>query len=699
MEFLHHRHHTDPKAPGTVPEKISSKHREKDKRKVAKAQDEISTFFKPTKIPLREIDPNSRGRASSIFTAHEDSIYGKQVTADDYQHKHRHSRLAEPRKGQTLSFGQGTPSERLSARREILPRINHAARSSHSPSRISRKAETYITWSEGQLSHGAATAPRPLQITNQHSSTPESIRRSLRNTGVYRDTGIRAHPKTQISKARSPSEETLDQRHGLNVDEKIRRRLPLTEGSGTTTSSMLSVTRSSKENTASLPRHKYQETRNPQEETYADLGRYAEENHVIESGVTLKDRKANSAMNGKKRIIIEHFDSELGWHQRPSSRAQIERDLAEVMEETRRAANSTPITREQLAKLARVKRPATTLRAARLIGEESVKRNSPLIVAPEEVGLSVAVPGEKQSQRTLGETPPTQALPGASNADESRSTSRKAHGEELQTFRPKSTQQVDERDSAIQFAENKVAEECSIPPSVKPRSDSSIQASKTEITGEAYGRFDNNSYLGLPIRGGWNQRVPTLSIQPVGRLPIEVEPLFIHQVQGRHTPGIDHLMYENQPTDNGFLDIAHTDVESNLYLENPPTSMSAYQHIGIAQDSYDQLLGLQENDLIQPHDTYNPHFYEESKENMTGYAHETQPLQAEEADVSGLENFETESRQRQDPLYQHETFEEIPAAGQRDLVRIERPAELTYNAFGDESSHPLQGFWKARRQY
>jgi hypothetical protein len=57
MEFLQHpsRH---PVAKGVS--RVTSKSREKDKRRASREHDEISMFFKPTKPPLSETSSNAR---------------------------------------------------------------------------------------------------------------------------------------------------------------------------------------------------------------------------------------------------------------------------------------------------------------------------------------------------------------------------------------------------------------------------------------------------------------------------------------------------------------------------------------------------------------------------------------------------------------------------------------------------------------
>ena len=704
MEFLHH---ADRIAPGAKPDKITSKSREKEKRKATRAQDEISTFFKPTKTPLREIDPNIRGRASSTYTAREDSLYGRQFTADDYQHAHGRSRPLEATKKQASKFGQGSSSDRLSELRETSPGVNYPERPD-STSRISGNANTYITWSESQMSPGATVLSRQLKNANrQRSSTPESIRRSLQETGIYRDTGIHARPGLRTLEERSPEAERLQQQREPIHEEKTRRRIPRGGTSGTTTSPESPVTSSSNKYAGSLPSHRYQRTRSPRYEKIAETVYHNGETHEDGSGVAIMDGKKDAAMSGNQRIIVKHFDRELGWHRLPSSRAQKERHSADLRRGNEREAKSTPVNREQLAKLARIKRPATTLAVARSAGQENSKKNTPLVVDQQHMGPSAGASGDKQAaQRAFGGEQPISSSSGARNADEGEPALKDPQIEETVVTQPRfKQQQVEHGYPNVRFAEDMIAKEGFFVPSlVNPQSESKTQATMGVNPKETFYRTEIGSCLGLPVRGGWSTRASTPTFQPARRSPfIEPEPLFIHQVQRTLTPREDYLQYENQLKGGGFLNPAASNFESNLRFEDLPHDLPAYQGTEPFQqeETYDHphdLLAYQENDFIQEqgdydHQLYN-YTYEEVEENSTAYAHETQIWEHEEGYVDEVENFEAHSGQ--DHLYRYETFEDVP--GEEVFEPTEGP-EQSYGNHADDGSYPTQGFWKSRHLY
>jgi hypothetical protein len=706
MEFLHH---SDRNVPGAKPDKITSKSREKEKRKATRAQDEISTFFKPTKTPLREIDPNMRSRASSTYTACEDSLYGRQFAADDYQHSHQRSRPLERTKKQALSFGQGTPSDKFSALREISYGVNYTERPPDPTSRISGKANTYITWSESQISPGATAMSRQLRTANQQcSSTPESIRRSLQKTGIYRDTGIHARPESRSFKEGSPEAKRLQQQR--EPKEKARRRFSLRRTSGTTTSSESAVTSSNNRYAGSLPSHRHQRTTSPQYENIAETRRRNEETQEDGSGVAVKDEKKGPAVSGDMRIIIEHFDPEIGWHQRPSSKAQRERHSAELKRGTEREAKSTPVNREQLAKLARIKRPATTLPVTRSTGQENSQKNSTLVVDPQNMGPSIGASGGKQApQQPLGGGQPISCPHGAPKSDEGGSSLKDPQVGEMLTSQPGfASQQVEHDCPNVRFADDRVVNEGTFVPSlVNPQSESRAQATMGVTPKETFDMTDNRSYFGLPVRGGWITRAPTPTIRPARPSSfIDPEPLFVHQLQRIHTPEEGYLRYENHHRGEDFLNPAASNFESNLHVDDFTHDFPAYREetdLGQQEEIYNHphdLLAYQEKHLVQEQDAYEHqpynHNYEEVEENETACAPETQMWKHEEGYVDELENFETHSGQGQEPLYQYETFEDVP--GEEVLVPTEGP-EQNYDNHADEGSHPVQGFWRSRRLY
>ncbi|TVY12700.1 hypothetical protein LARI1_G009340 [Lachnellula arida] len=688
-------------APGNRPDKITSKSREKEKQKAARAQEEISTFFKPTRTPLTEFDPNIRGRASSTITALEDSFYDRQLAADRYHNADGRSQHLEPTRERASTFRQGSPSSRLLKLRETSLGVNYTERPPEATSRISGKANTYITWSESQISPRTTGMPRQLRNTSQQrSSTPESIRRSLEETGIYRGTGIHVHPGSRSFKEVLPEAEQLHQYRESDHDKKARKKFPRDGTSGTTIPSESPVTSSYNRNAGNIPSHthRYQRMRSPQYEIIPETGLHDKETHEDRPGVIFNDGKEDSAMHVNQRIIVEHFDPKLGWHRRPGSRAQEERLSAELRRGNEREAKSTPVTREQLAQLARIKRPATTLPVVHSAELERSKKNTLLVVNQHNIGPSAGASSDKQAaQEAFCGEQPIPSPPRVSNTDEGEPASKDARIEETMISQPESNQ------PNTQFAQDIVSKEGKyVPPLANFQSESKAQQTMGVRPKEIFDRTGNDSYLGLPVRGGWSTRTSTPAFQPARQSPfIGPEPLFIHHVQKTHRPREDYIQYGSQLENGNFFNPTASNFDSNLRVEDPPYKLLANQGAETFQqheETYDhprELLAYQEIEPIQEqgdydHQLYN-YTYEEVEENSPAYAHETQMWGYEEGHVDGVENFEMPTEQ--ELMYQ---YEDVPS--EEAFVSTEGP-EQNYNNPVDDGSYPAQVFWKSCRLY
>jgi hypothetical protein len=165
---------------------------ENERRKAKRQHDEISTFFKPLGAALEETAGDSRSGASSSCVGDDHLSFGKSVSRLRYRKEYMRYEPADSSKRRDFGPGQlatlsdivCTPS--TSNLSKLLPR--HA---SDTPSKWSRKDTTCLTWSDSQISPIIPSASRRLRNSGQHrtSSTPGSIRKSIKNTTVFRDTG------------------------------------------------------------------------------------------------------------------------------------------------------------------------------------------------------------------------------------------------------------------------------------------------------------------------------------------------------------------------------------------------------------------------------------------------------------------------------------------------------------------------------
>jgi hypothetical protein len=191
MEFLRHSKYQPEER---RIKKGVKKSREKEKPKSQRLQDKISTLFRVKKQPLYSIDLNATSHRLSDYDSasvngHQryqlhDRCHPTNSVADSSSTTGLYQQLSGFEKGAVSPKKSLQPCDRLQCRsdsREIALSFG----------RRSDRATTYFTWSDSNRSP-VATAGY-FQSENdpkQHTSTPESVRRSLENTGVFDGTGI-----------------------------------------------------------------------------------------------------------------------------------------------------------------------------------------------------------------------------------------------------------------------------------------------------------------------------------------------------------------------------------------------------------------------------------------------------------------------------------------------------------------------------
>lgn len=677
MDFLHHSRRN---APTAKPDHITSKSREKDKRKAARIQDEISDFFKPSRAPLRETNPNISGRASSTYTARHDSIYSKQVVANRYRKMNERSQNPELAKQPESRLSL----DRSSTRHGRSPSVHYAGRLPDSTSRLSGKADTYITWSETQLSQGPPTVSRhQIHFDQQRSPTPASIRRSLRDTGIYRDTGIEMRSKSRGSSKETTNVPELEniRRDSVNDNQKVRQDL-VSSRTGGTSSSESAATDPSKQDAEELPAHRYGGTRSLELKNN-DYKENNDDFHEYVSGMAFKNRKTELAKRGDRRIIIQHFDPDLGWHQRPVSTTQKGRCSPGVPRVDSERAESIPFNREQLAKLARIKRPVTTLPITRSIVKSNADKDLPGGVTSLNTKNPPKVPaGTPADPETSGaELLNSASVVPQNNSDESGKTV--SREEEMVTAEHGFINQTSDSDYAQEWD---LKEETSLRFLTNPEIDFRGQASvEVKQQGNLNGT-KNSLYLGLPIRGGWNPRASESAFQPAKASPQpELQPLFLNQVQRRQALEQEHVEHEIQVRGGNALNLMASDFTSNLPVEDLSDNLLAHQEIDATHEE------VFYNDLL-----YNYNY--EQEENLITDAHETYVWKTEEEYIdAGLGDWEMPIGEDEQAGQRYETFRDIPV--EQLSVPVEEPNGECFASYGDGDSHPIQGFWKPHRQY
>ena len=350
MEFLQHPvRHQNVKSTSSI--------REKDRRKAFTVQDEISMFFKPTKVPLAEKSPNIGRETSSTYLNDEQTMYIRQGVTDRNKY---HSQSIELSK-LPYSAAPGLSSDRISARGRTPS--THRLRAVPDTSRLSENTASAVTWSATQISPEAMTASSRWYPDNQHlgNSTPEPIRKSIDSTGIFRDTGIE-RPSTLVSLRAKPSPTPQD-----SLLQK--QHLSCTQDSLKYPDQIMKSRASQPRRISNDPEPRSKEQRSRAEDQTPrqsqNLGI-----HDIASAKTISRQRSQSrsvdsqspATTQHSRVVVEHYDLSLGWQRQevlgPSEKTTT---LLPMGAEKIRETQSAPISREQIAKDARIKRSASTI--------------------------------------------------------------------------------------------------------------------------------------------------------------------------------------------------------------------------------------------------------------------------------------------------------------------------------------------------
>ncbi|PMD39816.1 hypothetical protein L207DRAFT_29117 [Hyaloscypha variabilis F] len=289
-------------------DKISSKSRDKEKRKAARAQDEISIFFRASKVPIPPRPAIKGGVTSSSQTKDGRSGSGDQLDSDYFGQQHERSH----------SF-------------KVPPMSNLDFERDHQE-RLSGRASTYISWSETQISRERKTD------RTRESSTPESIRRSIEQTGVFRGTGI------DLAARRAGLSPRVYERPSKHQQTRIKGEIEKSTDMPGRTEKLAPHTRPTLHKVAS-----------------------SHDGHqpALQDGFNMSNAKNDQVEEGlmkRERVVIEHFDPKLGWHERSESgRHQHAIAITSPDEEIPEQSRSAPIDRLERAQLARVNRPSTTV--------------------------------------------------------------------------------------------------------------------------------------------------------------------------------------------------------------------------------------------------------------------------------------------------------------------------------------------------
>jgi hypothetical protein len=353
-------------------DKTLSRSREKEKRKAERAHEEISDFFKPNRAPLEDISANARPAALSISVNEEPLISNTYISNQRYSEEQTRAQSAGIsclRSSSRASF-----SDAPSAPRALAASLQDWSNNPDTASKRSGRATSYVTWSERQFSPGAIAAGRRTRDSDQRqaSLTPEPIRRSIENTGVFRDTGI-GMPNLCGPLEHAPLEtRNISNKHSLIKDKS-------TSSSGCESSTSTGDLGS--ELSGSHRRHAV-----PQDEDFMrDRTRqHQDEKQEISQQIyaerdgNIFGEKAPNAPNtpqGHTRIALYYPGS--GWREAEHpilAGGLLTESEKQIGTQESQEIRSTPVpaSREHVAQTARIKLPSTTVPFARTVKETAV---------------------------------------------------------------------------------------------------------------------------------------------------------------------------------------------------------------------------------------------------------------------------------------------------------------------------------------
>ncbi|EDO00024.1 predicted protein [Sclerotinia sclerotiorum 1980 UF-70] len=355
---------------------VVPKSRVKEKRKAARAQDEIAAFFKPSKTPVRD-NSSTIEHPTSPTSTHGASLYEGQLRRDrEHDQQRYYSEILTPRVNERRDYLKESSSQQVQPNQvRFTP--------DHGPQFLSKNvadcnmySDTIVTWSESQNSPGATMALRRAReqyCQRQNSTTPDSVRSSMEKTGIFKDTGIesssRRKPHMRVAVCKEPYE-TRDKASASTADGPA----------------VISRDLSSLSTDSAQKNHEISPSPNLQQQDCLPGSLLHMEKKTEEA--PLRERALDSAetrVDRLQRTVVEYYDPNRGWYRKedskpPSQSLDLPPDLAV-------APIPTPLTRQQMACNARIKRPSTTLPVIREASDESRENSSSSISGIPEKGI------------------------------------------------------------------------------------------------------------------------------------------------------------------------------------------------------------------------------------------------------------------------------------------------------------------------
>jgi hypothetical protein len=550
-------------------DKTLSRSREKEKRKAERAHEEISDFFKPNRAPLEDISANARRTALSISVNEEPLISNTYISNQrnsEEQTRPQSAGISCLRSSSRASF-----SNAPSAPRALAASLQDWSNNPDTASKRSGRAASYVTWSETQFSPGAIAAGRRMRDSDQcqASPTPEPIRRSIENTGVFRDTGIRT-PNLCGPLEHAP----LETRNILNINPLIKDKGTSSSGCESSTSTGdLSSKLSGSHRRHSVPR--YEEFMKDKTRQHQDEKQGISQQIYAERDGNIFGKKAPNAPNtpqGHTRIAFYYPGS--GWREAEHSildgglRTESEKQIG--TQESHEIRTLVRASREDVAQKARINLPSITVPLARTVKEKALSAKTTVETADQQredfpqpteaiedvVLLDPLDTGEEQPKMAHSRNEKGASLTGLARPDLEERFRAGQLGNSLQDdfISVDSNSQAVNRPRSTLLGNEAAESSLNTTHSNVPRAETfDILNTNSESNTNNAAETAENSLTTLPVRGSWiGPRYGTLSRNSCLSPIIEEAPLYLHQLQRNLDYKEQQVPYEENYGENEY---------------------------------------------------------------------------------------------------------------------------------------------------
>jgi len=681
MDFLRH----SKQRPVAMEEKKSlSKSRESEKRRSERAQNEISEYFKPSFKVNVEVEGADEQQASCTSTGNHKLRRGE-IGKHRYQscYSKSTSRSIDLSKEPLLELDRRHAFKQLAAMPHLRGQTVQPSVAPDVNTKLSDTDTTYFTWSD------SARSPEISQCKQKTcyvvSSTPESIRQMLTDTGIFRNTGIN---------------KTTGRTYEAALNEPVRSQVP-TQASGLSKipncESPTSHMRKSFRTNIQTPR--------PVEVGVSALRTHCSPHeiqirHLYENGSRAKE---GGEVLRLAKPIIQHCSTESRWEEHNTDR----KDMTNFH-------LSKPKAPQEIAQDAYVKPALMANTAIHGVGVDT-NNNTISDGAPDAETVMPQQPTEQVMYEESSAEPADHCLlldcgakkleghncsTGTDNA-KSLGDPLSHHEYLIQSSKAAipdlpAERQVDSVQAADGLPDPSRTTETIIDLSItnEGADDGINQIGGSKFTGNIYEATHEPIFEGLPTRGLWPSRASRpISSSHAVFTPLAIEPLYSHQLENRISLGL---------ADAGHNQNVHMD----QVLHRLDTPLVEYSHIEdgdlcvILDDEYQLVNGtenLQEYDLMFSNELDSVPNIGDGEEEHTPWElryhdilHQTTTHQDayERARFGGSFN-----QQQLSVIYANPDREDRHYHTSHELLR-----ELVRGKNGGKH-HALNGFWQPRRQY